>query len=139
MPHTLSAADRRFLADFEAGRIAPNDFHHREHLRLAYAYLCELPVSDAQARMKSALLDFLARNGVDPQKYHETLTGAWLLAVRHFMAGPDSYASADAFIDANAELLDTRIMQTHYSEGRLFSEQARAMFVEPDRDPIPRH
>lgn len=139
MPHTVSESDRIFLADFEAARIAAADFHHREHVQLAYIYLCELPVEEARHRMKTALLRFLAHNNVDPKKYHATLTGAWLLAVRHFMAKDTPRDSADAFIDANPALLDTRIMQTHYSNEYLFSERARAGFVEPDRDPIPRH
>ena len=35
-------------------------------------------------------------------------------------------------------LLDPKIMLTHYSAERLFSPEARAEFVEPDIDPIPR-
>lgn len=139
MPHRPSRDDLRFRGAFEAGRIGPDAFRHREHLRLAYIYLCELPVEDARSRMKTALLDFLARSGVDPQKYHETLTGAWLLAVGHFMHKDMPRDSAEAFIDANPALLDTRIMQTHYSDERLYSEQARVGFLEPDRNPIPRH
>jgi hypothetical protein len=45
--------------------------------------------------------------------------------------------SADAFIEANPALLDTRIMLTHYSRERLFSDAARREFVEPDLAPIP--
>jgi hypothetical protein len=47
--------------------------------------------------------------------------------------------SADDFIRQTPLLLDSRIMLTHYSAERLFSPQARAAFVQPDRDPIPRH
>ena len=28
---------------------------------------------------------FLACHGITPAKYHETITRAWILAVRHFM------------------------------------------------------
>jgi hypothetical protein len=59
--------------------------------------------------------------------------------VDHFMhRSPDSRC-ADDFIDRNPVLLDSKIMLTHYSAGLLFSEAARAEFVEPDLDPIPRH
>ena len=51
---------------------------------------------------------------------------------------PDA-TSADDFIDRNPILLDSKIMLTHYSAGLLFSDAARAAFVEPDLDPIPRH
>jgi len=36
-------------------------------------------------------------------------------------------------------LLDSKIMLTHYSADLLFSDEARARFVEPNLDPIPRH
>jgi hypothetical protein len=45
--------------------------------------------------------------------------------------------SADAFIAANPQLLDARIMLTHYSAELLFAQEARAQFVEPDVDQIP--
>jgi hypothetical protein len=35
--------------------------------------------------------------------------------------------------------LDSKIMLLHYSAGLLFSPEARAAFVEPDLDPIPRY
>ncbi len=137
--HRSSAGDRRFVADVEAGRIAPDAFDHRAHLRLAYTCLTEHPGEEALPRIRSALLGFLGHHGVDPTKYHETLTRAWFLAVRHFMARSGSADSADAFIDANPVLLDTGILRTHYSAERLFSDQARGEFVDPDLEPIPEH
>jgi hypothetical protein len=47
--------------------------------------------------------------------------------------------SADTFIDNNPRMLDTQIMMTHYSAAVLFSDEARARFVEPNLSPIPRH
>ena len=140
MKHTLSDADRAFIADLEHGNLSPDQFNHRAHVRAAYVYLLTEPNADAAAeRMRRTLLDFLQRSGVDPNKYHATITRAWILAVRHFMERSAPAASADAFIDANPDLLDTRIMMTHYSAELLFSPRARAGFVEPDVDPIPRH
>ena len=43
--------------------------------------------------------------------------------------------SAADFIARNQELLDSKIMLTHYSASVLFSADARASFVEPDLDP----
>ena len=65
------------------------------------------------------------------------MTRAWVLAVRHFMDGSTSTSSTD-FIARNQELLDSKIMLTHYSASVLFSPDARVSFVEPDLDPIPR-
>ncbi len=137
--HQASDDDRAFRRAFESGRTAPAAFDHRAHVRLAYAYLVEDDADAATARMRDALHAFLRRNGISETKYHETMTRAWILAVRHFMARTPASASADAFIDANPVLLDAKIMLTHYSAGRLFSDEARAGFVDPDLQDIPRH
>ena len=137
--HALSDDDRRFRADFESGALLPAAFDHRAHVRLAYVYLAGGDTDAAVDRMRAGLRAFLSRHGIDPSKYHETMTRAWVLAVRHFMASSPGAASADVFIDANPRLLDRRIMLTHYSAGLLFSSEARAQFVEPDLDGIPRH
>lgn len=129
--------DLDFRDRFEAGHVAPADFNHPAHLRLAYVYLCEGPVDMAMTRMRSALRSFLARNGVPEGKYHETLTRSWLLAVAHFMDKAAPATSFDGFLRQDNRLLDTRIMLTHYSKDTLFSDAARATFVAPDVQAIP--
>lgn len=137
--HAASADDEGFRQAFEACRFPPADFDHRAHVRLAYVYLVDHGVDDAVERMRNALHAFLTHNGVDISKYHETITRAWIMAVRHFMEKDPGADAAGAFIDANPMLLDSRIMLTHYSAELLFSDTARARFVEPDRDPIPEY
>ena len=137
--NALSDDDRRFRADFESGAFPKAGFDHRAHVRLAYTYLAESDVETSFTRMRAALLGFLKHHGIDASKYHETMTRAWILAVRHFMETAGPSASADAFIDANPRLLDAKIMMTHYSAGLLFSDAARSAFVEPDLGDIPRH
>ncbi len=139
MKHAISLEDRQFVLDFEAGRITPEHFDHRAHVRLAYAYLVEHEREAAAVRMRAGLLGFLRHHGIDAAKYHETLTSAWIMAVRHFMEQGPPASSADAFIAANGALLDSRIMLTHYSAEVLFSPEARARFVEPDMDAIPKY
>jgi hypothetical protein len=136
--HALSADDQAFRAAFEAGSVAPAEFGHRAHVRLAYLYLSDSDVEAAVERMRAAIRGFLRHHEIDDAKYHETMTRAWVLAVRHFMEKSGASASADAFIEANPILLDRRIMLTHYSAGLLFSDDARARFVEPDLEGIPR-
>jgi hypothetical protein len=139
MKHELSSSDREFRMAFEAGAFTPADFSHRAHVRLGYVYLADSDVDLALERMRAALVSFLSHHGIPASKYHETLTRAWILAVHHFMHRSPEATSADDFIDRNPMLLDTKIMLTHYSAGLLFSDAARAEFVEPDLDPIPRH
>lgn len=83
--HSSSSDDVAFRAAFEASAFPPQDFGHRAHVRLAYVYLTEGDVETAVERLRAALFGFLDHHGVDRSKYHETMTRAWIMAVRHFM------------------------------------------------------
>lgn len=135
--HSASADDLSFVHEFEQGLIAPERFDHRAHVRLAYVSLCACDVDPAHVRIRESLKQFLAHIGAPPDKYHETLTRAWILAVKHFMERTGPCASAEALIARNPELLDSRIMLTHYSAEVLFSSEARERFVDPDIQSIP--
>lgn len=137
MAYALSDGDRRFLADFESGALPPAEFDHRAHVRAAYAYLVDRDTTSAIAAMRDSLINYLHHHGIDPSKYHETMTTAWILAVRHFMQKTPVASSADDFMDRNPMLLDSKIMFTHYSAELLFSPEARARFVAPDLERIP--
>ena len=89
--------------------------------------------------MRRALRRLLDHNGVAPTKYHETMTRAWLLAVRHFMSRCSESNSADSFMKSDPRMLDSKIMMTHYSAELIFSDEAREQFVQPDLSPIPDH
>jgi hypothetical protein len=104
--------DQAFIHAFEAGRIAPQDFHHADHLRLALAYLADSSsAAEAADRMAAALRRF-ARAAGQEQKYHHTLTVAWVRLV--------------------ARLFDQRLPLAYYSPDRLFSSEAREQWLEPD-------
>ena len=139
MDHTTSAEDLLFQQSFEEFKVAPSDFDHAAHVRLAYIYLCRFPVEVATQRMRGSLLAFLDHLGVGSAKYHETVTTAWIMAVRHFMQSSPRSTSSTDFIGANPRLLDSKIMLEHYSAEVLFSRAARASFVQPDKAAIPEH
>jgi hypothetical protein len=139
MKHLSSVEDQDFLREFEACKIPLAQFNQRAHIRLAYVYLSGHDADTAYKLMRSALLSFLEYHGVDISKYHETITRAWINAVRHFMEKTPSAESADDFIEKNPIMLDSKIMLTHYSAEVLFSDEARAKFVEPNLEPIPRY
>jgi len=136
MNEKISLADIEFKEMLESLKLPLEQFNHRAHLRLAYIYLTTTNVDNAEQLMKSALNAFLNHNGVDASKYHETLTRAWVLAVHHFMFKTPYAANADEFIETNKQLLDTNIMMAHYCSKTLFSDRARACFVEPDLEPF---
>ena len=137
MRHLSSVEDQIFRREFEACTFPPAEFNHRAHIRLAYVYLVEHDTDAAHQLMRGALLSFLEHHGIDVAKYHETITRAWIMAVRHFMENTSDSESSDIFIEKNPRMLDSKIMMTHYSAEVLFSCEARAKFVEPNLAPIP--
>src|SRR6202171_6047629 len=79
--HTsVTAADQRFLAAFEAGQIANQDFHHRDHLRLAWIQIRRLGLERGSDAVTGAIRQFAARHG-HGDRYHETMTRFWLRVV----------------------------------------------------------
>ena len=139
MKHISSVEDQDFRREFEACKFPRSEFNHRAHIRLAYVYLSEHDTDTAHELMRGALLSFLEYNGIDVSKYHETVTRAWIMAVRYFMENTPSSDSSDLFIDRNPRMLDSKIMMTHYSAEVLFSDEARAKFIEPNLAPIPKY
>ncbi len=139
MRYSISKADAEFKNKFEACEIAAGGFNHEAHIRLAYIYLAENDSESSVDLMRTSLKRFLEHNNVEPTKYHETLTKAWILAVYHFMNKTGRCTSARELIDRHSEMLDTKIMMSHYSADVLFTDAARETFVEPNLDPIPRY
>lgn len=139
MKFEVTEADLEFRNQMESSEFPASEFNHRAHIRLAYIYLSGNTTDESTESMRETLNRFLIHHGVDPSKYHATLTKAWILAVHHFMNKSGDSKSADEFIDRNPEMLDTKIMMIHYSAEVLFSDEARTAFVQPDLDPIPRY
>lgn len=119
---------RQFESDTRAG-----EFHHPDHVRLAFAYLSEFPVLEALERFASALQRFASARG-KAQLYHETITHAYFFLIRERMARmPD--AGWDAFALQNADLLQWKpgILGRYYRESTLKSDLARSVFLFPDK------
>ena len=135
--HGVSKEDRTLAEAIRLGRLSAADFGHREHVRMAYICLAEAGPGEAFRRMRGDLLRFLAHHRVPPGKYHETLTRAWMVVVRHCMERTPDTGSSGAFIERNPGLLDTDLLLTHYSKQRLFSDEARMTYLPPDRTPFP--
>ena len=109
-------SDVQFIRAFEQGDISNAAFRHASHLRLALAYLdSSASVEDATGRMASALRRFAAAAG-KADKYHHTMTVFWMKMI--------------------ARLLDKELPLLYYSRERLFSDEARRGWIEPDLNPL---
>src|SRR5579862_279905 len=58
------------IRHFEADSLPGDGFHHADHVRLAFAYLCEYPPLEALAKFSVALKRFAAARG-KPNLYNE--------------------------------------------------------------------
>ena len=129
---TSGITNRALVAEFEDGR-APGDFHHADHVRVAFAYVSEFPLLEAIARFSAALRRFAIAKG-KPHLYHETITWSYLLLIRQRMARTSPAQSWEEFSDRNPDLLVWKggILERYYSQEMLASDLARQTFVFPD-------
>lgn len=129
-------ADDQFIAAMEELRVASVNFHHRDHIRLAWAYLRKGNPALAAERLAICIRRFATHNGA-PRKYHHTLTLVWVGIVAAAMRLTPALESFEPFAAAHPFLFDVRLPWTFYSAARLETAEARAGWVEPDLRPLP--
>ena len=76
-----------------------------------------------------------ARYAGAPQKFHATVSRAWVELIAHHVEH-DPTPDFDAFAAGNADLLDKRLLTRFYDSTTLASAQAKAGWVAPER-PFP--
>ena len=135
--HRCSPEDAAFRRRFEAGGIEAGSFDHAAHLRLAYIHLCEADCLSALPVFRSSLQAFLAHIGAPADKYHETVTRAWLALVATAMDGVHPCTSAAEFLSEASNDLSPTALSRYYSRERLGTAAARERFVPPDLAPMP--
>ena len=128
---TTEMTDGELMERFEDGSIPADCFHHLEHVRVAFLYLCRFPIPEALQRFTNALKRFAAAQG-KADRYHETISWAYMLLVQERMTRPQEW---DRFAAENPDLLNWKvsILKSYYREETLKSEKARRVFVLPDK------
>lgn len=117
---------------FEDATISRDKWKHAEHLTVALHYLCLYDIETATERMRAGIFNLLGAFGIDLTKempYHETLTVFWMRTVAEFNAS----RNGDSLFDKANELVanyDKDYPLRYYSREYLFSDEARAVFVE---------
>jgi hypothetical protein len=119
----------------ERGQIANEDFRHASHLHVAWVYLNESSsLEQAANKMRNTLQRFAAAAG-KPEKYHETITLFWVrLLSGAYTTGREGHL--EEIVRANPQLLEKNFPLAYYSTERLFSDEARISWVEPDLKPL---
>lgn len=125
--------DASLLADFEAGRVDPETFHHRDHVRISYELLGRHPFPEALLHLARGLRRIAAQAG-RPEHYHETMTAAFLALIAERRLGR-AYEGWDDFAARNPDLLRKELLQDWYDPDQLGSQIARQTFILPRRAP----
>ena len=121
--------DHAFLLAFEHQHLP--QFTHRDHIRMAWLYLRAYGWDEGVIHIRSGIQHFAAAHGATT-KYHETITVFWLeLTASELkkLSGESLVEQCNAVLES---LNDASLALQYYSADLLFSEKARASFVEPD-------
>jgi len=115
---------------FERCLLAKDEFHHRDHLAVAVAYLYAGNFASAVDRMRASLQRFATHHGVGGL-YHETITCFWLQQAEQRL--DRSLCLCKAVQKVQDELNDKSLLAKYYSKEVLDSREARERWVEPVR------
>jgi hypothetical protein len=111
-------------------------FRHRQHINLAFYAVRRFGMPGAVAKICTWIQQIAAYERA-PQKYHHTVSRAWVEMVAHHVAADPDCADFEAFARRNPDLLDKRLLSRHYRSSTLAAEPARRGWIEPDLLPFP--
>ena len=126
--------NEELIAQFESGTLAPESFHHTEHVQLAFLYLAKYPALEALGYFSGGLARF-AKSVGRPEHYNETITWGFLLLIRERLARRGHPQTWEEFAASNPDLLDWKdnILKKYYQPETLASDLARKTFLFPDK------
>ena len=111
-------------------------FRHRQHINLAFEAVRRYGMP-AATRVICTWIRQIAAYERAPQKYHHTVSQAWVELVAHHAAADPECADFEVFAIRNPALLDKRLLTRHYRSSTLAAAPARRGWVEPDLMPFP--
>ena len=130
-------SDDEFLEAFRAVRISADDFGHADHVRLAWIILERTDdFWDAVGEFRTLLLRFVDHLD-EREKYHETVTVAYMALVNERRLRAEAPDTWDAFARAHEDLLRWHDgpLWRYYDPSMLLDPVAKEHFVLPEPDP----
>jgi hypothetical protein len=128
--------DDDFVGAFLSGTLSSTQFHHRDHLRLAWCLIRGSGVETASGTITGGIRDFATQHG-QADKYHETLTQFWVRIVSHLIDARPDITAFERFLDVFPHLLNKELPYQHWRRETMQSSAARAHWVEPDLLALP--
>lgn len=128
----LTALPGPSIDEFEKHAFEVEGFDHEAHLFVAWQYLQQYDLLESIDRFRQTLIS-LTRNLGIPDKYHETITWFFMIAVAEGACGSAKTDWA-RFKQENSALFrrSPGVIRDYYSEERLMSDAARSSFLLPD-------
>jgi hypothetical protein len=118
---------------FEDGTLPRSEWTHARHLIMALWYLRSHGREVATRLIRAGIQRYNERQG-NPTGYHETITLAWIAVIDGLLRRTDRDLSASALAAVLLEQCGGKdYLLRFYSRERLFSDEARARWVAPDR------
>jgi hypothetical protein len=110
-------------------------FGHRQHIHLTWLAVRRYGTPGAITVVSEGIRR-TARYAGAPQKYHVTISRAWVELVGYH-AVDDAGDDFAGFARRYPQLLDKRLLAHHYRSATLATAAARIGWVEPDLIPLP--
>ena len=120
------------IREFEEGSLSA--FPHAEHVRLTIVYLMRHGRDETIRKMYDGLLRFATAKG-QPEKFHVTMTRAWVDLIESARRAHPEIASPGALVARCPQLLDRDALLRFYSREHLNSAEARERWIPPDLTP----
>lgn len=124
--------DQELYDSFTSTALPAGEFHHEQHVRVAWLFVCRHGMPAALGEFSEAIKRFAAAKGAHGL-YHETITWAFLLIIAERQVR-EPHASWPAFAAANLDLLTWKpsILNRYYTKALLSSDLAKRTFLMPD-------
>ena len=110
--------ENEFVAAVEECRYANAEFRHADHVRLAWIYVRRYGAREAEERIVKTIMRFAISQGHE-EKYHGTLTRAWLRLVATAQHLTPNVTAFDELLAKHRWLLDRSALSAFYSGTRL--------------------
>jgi hypothetical protein len=128
-PFTSESEIIELVQLFESSELPGERWTHRAHLAVATTYLQRYPLHEATERARVHIQRFNESRG-KRTGYHETITVLFMRLVARELTMRN--CDIAAFVNSLTGRFTVDELLAYYSRERLWSDAARARFVEPD-------
>jgi hypothetical protein len=128
--------DDEFLRAFFDLTLPNSQFHHRDHLRLAWLAVRRHSAVSAEEVVAKGIQRFAEHHSHGPA-YHDTMTRFWVRLVAHVVSDRPEIVDFEEFVATYPRLLDKNAPLRHWSREAMFAPDARAAWRNPDLVALP--